>query len=240
MPDVRRAAAKSAPPQGRPAPPIDPVAGLREQRHSGGVDIHVAGCAAGAVATLDQRVRIMNPIDDIPPVPDAAMVPGAPHGPFQSERPDVTLRVNGEDRRLSLDPRRTLLDVLRDDLGLTGAKRGCDHGACGACTVLVDGRPLYACLTLAVMQDGREITTIEGLGDAETLDAMQRAFIDHDALQCGFCTPGQVLTAITCVEAGAAADDAETRAYMSGTLCRCGAYANIVAAIAAVDRGDYL
>lgn len=182
----------------------------------------------------------MNPIDEVPPVPDEAMVPGAPHVPFQSERPDVTLRVNGEDRRLSLDPRRTLLDVLRDDLGLTGAKRGCDHGACGACTVLVDGRPVYACLTLAVMQDERAITTIEGLGEGETLDAMQRAFIDHDALQCGFCTPGQILTAITCVEAGAAADDTETRTYMSGTLCRCGAYANIVAAIAAVDRGDYL
>jgi len=186
----------------------------------------------------------MDPIDDIPPVPDDAVVPGAPEVPPQSERPDITLRVNGEDRSLSLDPRRTLLDVLRDDFGLTGAKRGCDHGACGACTVLLDGRPVYACLTLAVMHDGSEVTTVEGLGEGlggdGELDAMQRAFIDHDALQCGFCTPGQILTAITCVETGAAADDAEARAYMSGTLCRCGAYRNIAAAIAAVDRGDYL
>lgn len=150
----------------------------------------------------------------------------------------VSLTVNGQDWTLSLDPRTSLLDALRDHLGLTGAKKGCDHGQCGACTLLVDGRRVLGCLTLAARMGGRSVTSIEGLagagdddGDAP-LHPMQQAFIDHDAFQCGYCTPGQILSAIACVEEGHAdrGDDA-IRDYMSGNLCRCAAYPNILAAV---------
>ena len=125
-----------------------------------------------------------------------------------------------------------MLDALRERLGLTGAKKGCDHGQCGACTVLVDGRRVLSCLTLALVAEGRAVTTIEGLAESEgRLHAMQQAFIDHDAFQCGYCTPGQILSAVACVHEGHASDDAQIREYMSGNLCRCGAYPNIVAAI---------
>lgn len=139
------------------------------------------------------------------------------------------LRVNGRERVLSLDPRVTLLDALREQLHLTGTKKGCDHGQCGACTVLLDGQPLLSCLTLAVAVRG-EITTIEGLANG-SLHPMQQAFIDQDAFQCGYCTPGQILSAIACVESGHAESEADIREYMSGNLCRCAAYPNIVAAI---------
>ena len=145
---------------------------------------------------------------------------------------NLALTVNGRKHQLALDARTTLLDALRERLGLTGAKKGCDHGQCGACTLLIDGRRVLSCLTLALVAEGRAVTTIEGLAKPDgTLHPMQQAFIDQDAFQCGYCTPGQILSAVSCVEEGHAANDAEIREYMSGNLCRCAAYPNIVAAI---------
>jgi xanthine dehydrogenase YagT iron-sulfur-binding subunit len=144
----------------------------------------------------------------------------------------VTLRINGQSYALTLDPRTTLLDALRDHAGLTGTKKGCGHGQCGACTVHLDGRRVLACLTFAVMSAGHEVTTIEGLSAPDgALHPMQQAFIDHDAFQCGYCTPGQIMSAVACVSEGHAADRAQIREFMSGNLCRCAAYPNIVAAI---------
>jgi xanthine dehydrogenase YagT iron-sulfur-binding subunit len=144
---------------------------------------------------------------------------------------DVTLKINGRDRQLALDVRTSLLDMLREHLGLTGAKKGCDHGQCGACTVLLDGRRVLSCLTLAVAAQGRDVTTIEGLATDGELHPMQQAFIDHDAFQCGYCTPGQIMSAVACVKEGHANNDADVREYMSGNLCRCAAYPNIVDAV---------
>jgi xanthine dehydrogenase YagT iron-sulfur-binding subunit len=146
-------------------------------------------------------------------------------------RVEVSLKVNGRAHALTLDPRATLLDALRESLCLTGTKKGCDQGHCGACTVLSDGRPVHACLTLAVTQRGIEITTIEGVADGSALHPMQQAFLAHDALQCGYCTPGQILSAIALISEGRARTDDEIREQMSGNLCRCGAYPNIVAAV---------
>jgi xanthine dehydrogenase YagT iron-sulfur-binding subunit len=143
----------------------------------------------------------------------------------------VTLRVNGVDHELRLDPRVTLLDALRDVLGLTGTKKGCDQGACGACTVLLDGRRVVSCLVLAAQCEGRQVTTIEGLSQNGELHPLQRAFIRHDAFQCGYCTSGQILSAVSLLREGRAGSDEEIREFMSGNLCRCGAYPNIVAAI---------
>jgi xanthine dehydrogenase YagT iron-sulfur-binding subunit len=141
------------------------------------------------------------------------------------------LRVNGRDHQVALDGRTSLLDALREHMGLTGTKKGCDHGQCGACTVLVDGRRINSCLTLAVMKDGAKITTVEGLAKDGVLHPLQQAFIDHDAFQCGYCTPGQIMSGAACLQAGKAGTAAEIREYMSGNLCRCAAYPNIVAAI---------
>jgi xanthine dehydrogenase YagT iron-sulfur-binding subunit len=143
----------------------------------------------------------------------------------------LNLRINDRVHRLALDVRTTLLDALRERLGLTGAKKGCDHGQCGACTVLVDSRRVLSCLTLAASVQGHAITTIEGLAAEGELHPMQQAFIDHDALQCGYCTPGQIMSAVACVREGHAGSDSAIREYMSGNLCRCGAYPNIVAAV---------
>jgi xanthine dehydrogenase YagT iron-sulfur-binding subunit len=143
----------------------------------------------------------------------------------------VTLRVNGVERQLTLSPWTTLLDALRLHLDLTGTKKGCDHGQCGACTVLVDGRRINSCLTLAVMKDGAQVTTIEGLAQGNTLHPLQQAFIDHDAFQCGYCTPGQICSAAGLIAEGHARTADEIRELMSGNICRCGAYPNILAAI---------
>ncbi|UYZ64650.1 (2Fe-2S)-binding protein [Hymenobacter weizhouensis] len=144
---------------------------------------------------------------------------------------DITLRVNGQARPVRVEPRVSLLDALREHLDLTGTKKGCDHGQCGACTVHVDGRRILSCLTLAVMSQGKEITTIEGLAQGEQLHPMQEAFLKHDGFQCGYCTPGQIMSAVACVQEGHATTDAQCREWMSGNLCRCGAYPNILAAV---------
>jgi len=145
---------------------------------------------------------------------------------------DITLTINGRTHAVAIDLRTTLLDLLRDRMGLTGTKKGCDQGQCGACTVLMDGSRVLACFTLAVAAQNTQITTIEGLaGEDEPLHPMQQAFLDHDALQCGYCTPGQIMSAIACVEEGHAHTAEDIREYMSGNLCRCGAYVGIVAAI---------
>ena len=146
----------------------------------------------------------------------------------------VALTVNGSPERLRLDARVTLLDALRDELDLTGTKKGCDQGACGACTVLLDGKRELSCLTLAAQCEGRGVTTIEGLAADGRLHPVQDAFIRHDAFQCGACTPGQIMSAVALLEEGRAGSDEEIREFMSGNLCRCGAYPNIVAAIRAV------
>jgi xanthine dehydrogenase YagT iron-sulfur-binding subunit len=145
---------------------------------------------------------------------------------------EVALMVNGQRHHLAIDARTSLLDLLREHLGLTGTKKGCDHGQCGACTVHVDARRVASCLTLAAQANGCEVTTIEGLAGVDgTLHPMQQAFIDHDALQCGYCTSGQIMAAVACIREGHASNTGLIREYMSGNLCRCGAYASIVAAV---------
>ena len=147
------------------------------------------------------------------------------------EKQTLTLEINGVQKTLSVEPRVTLLDMLREQLKLTGSKKGCDHGQCGACTVHVDGQRVLSCLSLAVMQNGKKITTIEGLANGDELHPMQAAFIKHDGFQCGYCTPGQIMSAVACVREGHANNEEEIRQYMSGNICRCGAYPNIVEAI---------
>ena len=163
-----------------------------------------------------------------------AVMPGADaqaaSGPEMGAR--VRLVVNGETRELEIDPRQSLLDLLRETLDLTGTKKGCNTGACGACTVLVNGKRIVSCLTFAAMHDGAEITTIEGLANGEQLHPLQAAFIEHDGLQCGFCTPGQIMSGIACIAEGHAGSPEEIRFWMSGNICRCGAYPGIVAAVA--------
>jgi xanthine dehydrogenase YagT iron-sulfur-binding subunit len=143
----------------------------------------------------------------------------------------VTLNVNGTDRSVAIDIRATLLDTLREHLGLTGSKKGCDHGQCGACTVLIEGRRVLSCLTLALAAEGQQVLTIEGLANGNKLHPMQQAFIDQDAFQCGYCTPGQIMSAVACVKEGHAGTEQDIREYMSGNICRCAAYPNIVAAV---------
>ncbi|ASW09060.1 MULTISPECIES: (2Fe-2S)-binding protein [unclassified Rhizobium] len=144
----------------------------------------------------------------------------------------IALDINGQRHELDIEPRVTLLDALREHLSLTGTKKGCDQGQCGACTCHVDGKRVLSCLTLAAQAEGREITTIEGLtGETGDLHPVQAAFIEHDAFQCGYCTPGQIMSAVACIREGHAGSDAEIREYMSGNLCRCGAYNSIVAAV---------
>jgi xanthine dehydrogenase YagT iron-sulfur-binding subunit len=150
----------------------------------------------------------------------------------------VRLTINGEARQIDVDPRQSLLDVLRETLDLTGTKKGCNQGACGACTILLAGKRVNSCLTLAVMHDGAEITTIEGLAKGGTLHPLQTAFIEHEGFQCGYCTSGQILSGIGCIAEGHAHSADEIRFWMSGNICRCGAYPGIVAAVAEAAQGS--
>ncbi|WP_227470566.1 (2Fe-2S)-binding protein [Massilia sp. YMA4] len=168
------------------------------------------------------------------PLPASAAAAGTAAKPLGPT--GVPIVVNGVEHKMDLDVRTTLLDYLRDHLYLTGAKKGCDHGQCGACTVHVNGRRINSCLTLALAHEGDEVTTIEGLGAPERLHPMQAAFVAHDGYQCGYCTPGQIMAATALLEEPCGPTDADVRECMSGNLCRCGAYANIVAAIQQVRR----
>jgi len=213
---------------------------------------HFLQAAGAAAAVAPSRVPAQ------PAMRDALPLAAPPPATKSTTERTVRLRVNGADRQLTIEPRVTLLDALREVLALTGTKKGCDRGQCGACTVLVDGRRINACLTLAVMHEGSEITTIEGLGTPDALHPMQAAFLSRDAFQCGYCTPGQICSAVAlvgelkaqalsaatfdAVPTGAAPrtiaiSDAEIRERMSGNVCRCGAYVNIVAAVRAVAEG---
>ena len=158
------------------------------------------------------------------------------NGPNIEGAVPIMLRINGKDHQLRVDPRTTLLDCLRETVALTGTKKGCDHGQCGACTVHVNGRRVNSCLSLALMHDGEEITTIEGLGTPEALHPMQAAFVARDGYQCGYCTSGQIMSAVALLKEPCGADDAAVKELMSGNICRCGAYANIVAAIQQVRK----
>ena len=161
-----------------------------------------------------------------------AIAQAAPSAAKTSSLVPITLEVNGQKQELAIDPRTTLLDALREHIGLTGSKKGCGHGQCGACTVHVDGRSVNSCLVLAVASQGRAITTIEGLASPTgDLHPLQQAFIDHDAFQCGYCTPGQIMSGVACIQGGHAGSEDDIREFMSGNLCRCAAYPNIVAAI---------
>jgi xanthine dehydrogenase YagT iron-sulfur-binding subunit len=157
-------------------------------------------------------------------------------GPNIEDAVPVILRINGKEHRLRVDPRTTLLDCVRETVALTGTKKGCDHGQCGACTVHVNGRRVNSCLSLALMHDGEEITTIEGLGTPDALHPMQTAFVAHDGYQCGYCTSGQIMSAVALLKEPCGPDDAAVKELMSGNICRCGAYPNIVAAIQQVRR----
>jgi xanthine dehydrogenase YagT iron-sulfur-binding subunit len=162
---------------------------------------------------------------------EASAAPGAASAKAR-QTASVSLTINRQPYRLDVDARASLLDALRDTAGLTGTKKGCDHGQCGACTVLVDGKRQLSCMSFAIMNEGRHVTTIEGLESADgQLHPMQQAFLDHDAFQCGYCTPGQILSGIACINEGHASTDDDVREYMSGNLCRCAAYPNIVAAV---------
>jgi xanthine dehydrogenase YagT iron-sulfur-binding subunit len=154
------------------------------------------------------------------------------------EKRSITLKVNGAEKQLEIAPWTTLLDLLREYLDLTGTKKGCDHGQCGACTVLVNGKRINSCLTLAIMKDGAEVRTIEGLVAEDALNPLQQAFIDHDAFQCGYCTPGQICSSLGLINEGRAKTADDIRELMSGNICRCGAYPNIVAAIQQVMQGN--
>jgi xanthine dehydrogenase YagT iron-sulfur-binding subunit len=180
--------------------------------------LELAAAGGGALATGQL----------LPGTARAAAAQGAAAAPAAL---DIVLRVNRTEHRLTLDPRTTLLDALREHLHLTGAKKGCGLGQCGACTVLMDGKRVNACLSLAALVEGREITTIEGLAEGERLHPLQAAFIERDAFQCGYCTPGQIMAGVACIAEGHAGSTPETRDWMSGNLCRCGAYDHIVAAI---------
>lgn len=182
------------------------------------------------LATLTAGLSVVTPVSrGVSQTTQTARTPD--QSPEESTLVDITLRVNGKTQRLRVDPRVTLLDALRERLALPGAKKGCDQGACGACTVLVDGTRVVSCLTLAVMAQGKEITTIEGLANGDELHPVQAAFVTCDGFQCGYCTPGQIMSAVGCIREGHIKTDTEIREFMSGNICRCGAYPNIVDAI---------
>ncbi len=180
--------------------------------------------AAGIAATAPPLLAAT------PPTPSAA----CPDDPACAGNMPVTLRVNGQDHKLNLDPRTTLLDALRENLNMPGTKKGCDHGQCGACTVHVNGRRVNSCLSFAAMHPGDEITTIEGLGSPGNLHPMQAAFVEHDGFQCGYCTSGQIMSAVAVLKEPVGTTDADVKQAMYGNICRCGAYPNIVAAVQSV------
>jgi xanthine dehydrogenase YagT iron-sulfur-binding subunit len=186
-----------------------------------------AVCSAAVVAGL-QGARLF-------PAAQAASVTIPARGP---QPVTMTLTVNGKAHTLALEPRVTLLDALRERLDLTGTKKGCDQGTCGSCTVLVEGKRVNACFTLAIMTQGRNVTTIEGLANGDQLHPMQAAFLEHDGFQCGYCTPGQIMSAVALVNEKRPTDNAGVREWMSGNICRCGAYPNIVAAVQSVAGGQ--
>ena len=188
--------------------------------------LHVASCSPPPPAALCCTSEIGR-ADDTTPAPPSAL---------PQKAIDVELRVNGSRFPLSIDPRTSLLDALREQAGLTGTKKGCDRGACGACTVHIDGRRVLSCLTLAARCQGKAITTIEGLAAGDDLHPVQAAFLHHDGFQCGYCTPGQIMSGAALIKEGHAGSDAEIREWMSGNICRCGAYPNIVAAIRDASR----
>jgi xanthine dehydrogenase YagT iron-sulfur-binding subunit len=184
------------------------------------------------LAALSAGLTVAPPLLRSAPVEELAQAKTDPSKTGQGGgSTQITLKVNGSTERLLVDSRVTLLDAVRDRLQLTGTKKGCDHGACGACTVHLDGRRVLSCLTLAVMAQGKEITTIEGLAKGDELHPVQAAFIECDGFQCGYCTPGQIMSAVACINEGHIGSDDEIREFMSGNLCRCGAYPNIVEAI---------
>jgi xanthine dehydrogenase YagT iron-sulfur-binding subunit len=189
-----------------------------------------SACTGAALALLGCKGTGREQPPPTPPQPQPPPPPPSPEYP-------IALDVNGTVHRLKVEPRVSLLDALRERLGLTGTKKGCDHGQCGACTVHLDGRRVTSCMVLAIMAQGQKITTIEGLAAGERLHPMQAAFIEHDGFQCGYCTPGQIMSAVALLAECRARTDAEVREEMSGNLCRCGAYPNIVAAIRAARKG---
>jgi xanthine dehydrogenase YagT iron-sulfur-binding subunit len=213
-------------------PDIDPAGGLDDLLIFGGSETRrrflqqMAG--ASAAVTLGPALMGIG-------TARAAEAPATPAGAAPPGVASVQFKINGQAHALELDPRVTLLDALRERLNLTGSKKGCDHGQCGACTVLVNGRRINSCLSLAVTHEGDEITTIEGLANGDELHPVQAAFIEQDGFQCGYCTPGQICSAVALLKEGHAKTDGDIREWMSGNLCRCGAYPNIVAAIREVQ-----
>jgi xanthine dehydrogenase YagT iron-sulfur-binding subunit len=192
---------------------------VRDKKPASGFNRRAFICRAAGAATLPLVAKAAGAAESTAAAPDPSL-------PV-----DMTLQVNGTAKSLNIDARTTLLDALREHIGLTGTKKGCDHGQCGACTVMVDGRRVLSCLTLALTAQDQSITTIEGLSQGEKLHPMQQGFIDQDAFQCGYCTPGQIISAIACVKEGHATSDDDIREFMSGNICRCAAYPNIVAAV---------
>jgi xanthine dehydrogenase YagT iron-sulfur-binding subunit len=183
---------------------------------------------AASVLAAHTPAQVLAPETETASSVDASAVEGAV---------PITLRINSKEHQLRIDPRTTLLDCIRETVALTGTKKGCDHGQCGACTVHVNGKRVLSCLNLALMHDGNEITTIEGLGSPDSLHPMQKAFVDCDGYQCGYCTSGQIMSAVALLKEPCGPDDASVKELMSGNICRCGAYANIVAAIQQVRKG---
>ena len=203
---------------------IDPIGGLDDLLIFGSPATrrHFLKQVAGTSAAISLGPTLvgLGSVEAAESVPSTAITPSK-----------VALKINGQQHSLELDPRTTLLDALREHLQLTGSKKGCDHGQCGACTVLVNGRRINSCLSLAIVHEGDEVTTIEGLANGDQLHPVQAAFLEHDGFQCGYCTPGQICSAVACIKEGHAKSDADIREWMSGNLCRCGAYPNIVAAV---------
>jgi xanthine dehydrogenase YagT iron-sulfur-binding subunit len=185
----------------------------------------------GLLAGTATRVALPTVLASAPAVADDTSPPLHAPAPAASDQIVIVLRVNGAHLPLTIEPRTSLLDALREQSPLTGTKKGCDRGACGACTVHIDGRRVVSCLTLAARCQGKAITTIEGLASGGDLHPVQAAFLHHDGFQCGYCTPGQIMSAVALIHEGHAGSDAEIREWMSGNICRCGAYANIVAAV---------